>query len=93
MINDIALANVGGEVFTEIGLHVKKDSLFDRTVVVTLSPTNIGYIPTDRAYTLPSQMAANNKIKPGCAEPAIVGGFADLEKQYIPVWKAASSGR
>jgi hypothetical protein len=32
MINDIALANVSGEVFSEIGQHVKKDSLFDRTV-------------------------------------------------------------
>jgi neutral ceramidase len=90
MINDIALANVGGEVFIEIGQHVKKDSLFDRTVMVTLSPGSIGYIPTDKAYLLPAQMAVNNKIKPGCAEPAIVNGFLDMEKQYIPIWKASN---
>src|SRR4029077_20914569 len=54
MINDIALASVSGEVFSEIGQHVKRDSLFDKTVMVTLSPGRIGYIPTDKAYQLPA---------------------------------------
>ena len=90
MINDIALASVSGEVFSEIGQHVKKDSLFDRTVMVTLSPGRIGYIPTDKAYLLPAAMTVNNRLKPGCAEPAIVDAFVDLEKRYLPVWKAAN---
>ena len=90
MINDIALANVSGEVFTEIGQRVKKDSLFDRTVMVTLSPGRIGYIPSDQAYLLPSAMAANNRLKPGCAEPAIAGAFVDMEKEYLPIWKGAN---
>ena len=90
MINDIALANVSGEVFNEIGQHLKKESLFDRTAMVTLSPGSIGYIPTDKAYLLPAAMAANNRLKPGCAEPAIVGAFVDLEKQYLPIWKATN---
>jgi len=90
MINDIALASVSGEVFSEIGQHVKRDSLFDKTVMVTLSPGRIGYIPTDKAYQLPAAMAVNNNLKPGCAEPAIVGGFKELETQYLPIWKAAN---
>jgi neutral ceramidase len=90
MINDIALASVSGEVFSEIGQHVKKDSLFDRTVMVTLSPGRIGYIPTDKAYLLPAAMAVNNRLKPGCAEPAIVDAFVGLEKQYLPLWKATN---
>jgi neutral ceramidase len=90
MINDIALASVSGEVFSEIGQHVKNDSLFDKTVMVTLSPGRIGYIPTDKAYQLPAAMAVNNLLKPGCAEPAIVGGFKSLETQYLPIWKAAN---
>ena len=89
MINDIALANVSGEVFTEIGQQLKKESLFDRTVMVTLSPGRIGYIPTDKAYLLPAAMAVNNRLKPGCAESAIVGGFLDMERQYLPIWKAS----
>ena len=90
MINDIALASVSGEVFNEIGQHLKKDSLFDRTVMVTLSPGRIGYIPTDKAYLLPAAMAVNNRLKPGCAEPAIVDAFVNLEKQYLPIWKATN---
>jgi len=89
MINDIALANVGGEVFNEISQKLKQQSLFDRTAMVTLSPGSIGYIPSEKSYLLPSQMAVNNHIRPGCAEQSIVNGFLDLEKQYIPVWKAA----
>lgn len=89
MINDIALANVSGEVFTEISQKLKKESLFDRTVMVTLSRGSLGYIPSENAYLLPSAMAANNRIKPGCAEHEMVDAFLGLEKQYIPIWKAA----
>ena len=89
MINDIALANVSGEVFSEIGLRLKKESLFDRTALVSMSPGRVGYIPSENAYLLPSQMAAYNAIKPGCAEQGIVNAFVGLEKEYLPVWTAA----
>lgn len=88
IINDIARANVSGEVFTEIGQKLKTESPFDRTVMVTLSGGSIGYIPSEKAYLLPSAMAANNRIKPGCAERGIVGTFVELGKQYLPIWKA-----
>ncbi len=90
MVNDIAVAGVSGEVFTEIGEHLKQDSLFEHTMMVTLLPNGIGYIPTDKAYLLPSEKAVGNQLKPGCAEPAIVGGFKSLEAQYLPIWKAAN---
>jgi hypothetical protein len=89
MINDIAVAGVSGEVFTEIGEHLKRDSIFDRTMMVTLLPNGIGYIPTDKAYLLPSEKAVGNRIKPGCAEPAMIGAFQEMMRQYLPVWKAA----
>ena len=90
MVNDIAVAGVSGEVFTEIGEHLKRDSLFDHTMMVTLLPNGIGYIPTDKAYLLPSEKAVGNQLKPGCAEPAIVGGFRSLETQYLPLWKSVN---
>lgn len=90
MINDIALTAVSGEVFTEIGEHVKRDSAFDRSFMVTMLTNGVGYIPTDKAYLMPSEKAITNRIKPGCAEPAIVGGFKQMEKSYLPVWQAAS---
>jgi hypothetical protein len=89
MVNDIAVAGVSGEVFTEIGEHVKRDSLFDRTMMVTLLANDIGYIPTDKAYLLPSEKAVGNRLKPGCAEPAMVGAFQELMQRYVPVWKGA----
>lgn len=89
MINDIALANVSGEVFTEIAQKLKNESLFDRTAMVTHSGGSIGYIPSEKAYLLPSAMAANNRIKPGCAEQAIVAAFVGLEKQYLPTWRTS----
>jgi neutral ceramidase len=88
MINDIAIAGVAADVFTEIGQHVKQDSLFDRTLMVTHLANRVGYIPTDKAYTLPSEKAVRNRLKPGCAEPAIVGEFQAMMKRYLPVWQA-----
>lgn len=89
MINDVALAGVSGEVFSEIGQHFKQESLFDRAMMVTLLPNGIGYIPTDKAYLLPSEKAIANRIKPGCAEPALISAFQALMKEYLPVWAAA----
>lgn len=89
MINDIAVAGVSGEVYTEIGQHVKRDSLFDRTMMVTLLPNGIGYVPTDKAYLLPSEKAITNRIAPGCAEPAMIEGFRAMMESYMPVWNAA----
>lgn len=89
MVNDIAFAGVSGEVFTEIGQHVKQQSLFDHTIMVTVLPNRVSYIPSDAAYLLPSQMAVTNRIKPGCAEPAMIGAFREMESQYLPTWKAA----
>jgi neutral ceramidase len=90
MINDIALEGVSGEVFTEIGEHLKQDSLFDRTLMVTLLPNDIGYIPTDKGYLLPSEKAVGNRLKPGCAEPAMIGAFKSMMTQYLSIWKAAN---
>lgn len=77
-IGDIALAGVGGELYSEIGMAVKAQSPFDRTMVVTHLPDSVGYIPTDRAYALPSEKAATAAMKPGCAEPGIPATFKEL---------------
>jgi hypothetical protein len=83
MINDIALAGVSGEVFTEIGMHLKEQSLFDRTMMVTFLPNGAGYIPTDAAYLMPSEKAQINRIKPGYVEPALINAFVEMMNEYI----------
>ena len=83
IINDIALAGVSGEAFTEIGEHLKAQSPFDRTIVVTHLPNGVGYIPTDAGFNMPSEKAIQNRLKPGCAEPAIINAFVDIMNKYL----------
>ena len=90
MINDIAIQGISGELFTEIGEHIRRDSIFDRMFMVTMLPNGIGYIPTDKAYLLPSEKAIANRIKPGCAEVGIVGAFQKMQQSYLPVFQAVT---
>jgi neutral ceramidase len=86
MINDIAIAGASAEVYSEIGQSVKRQSLFDQTMLVTLLPNREGYIPTDKAYLLPTEKAVNNRLKPGCAEPGMVAAYRAMEARYLEVW-------
>jgi len=90
MINDIAITGISGELFTEVGEHIRHDSIFDRLFLVTLLPNAVGYIPTDKAYLLPSEKAIANRIKPGCAEAGIVGAFQKMQQSYLPMFQAWS---
>jgi hypothetical protein len=83
MIDDIALAGVSAEVFTEIGQNLKKQSPFDRTMMVTHLNESIGYIPTDKAYLMPAEKALTNRLKPGCAEPAMISAFQQMMARYL----------
>ena len=90
MVNDIAVAGAAAELFNDVGQEVKKNSIFDRIMIPTLLPDDAGYIPSDLAFTLPSQMAARNRLKPGCAAPALADAFKKLETTYLPIYQAAT---
>jgi hypothetical protein len=78
MINDIAFAGVSGEVLTMINEHLKKESPFTRTVMVTNANGSSGYIPDDAAFEQVSYEITTSHLKPGCAENEIVNGFLNL---------------
>jgi len=80
-INDIALAGVSGEVMTMIQRHLKRESPFTRTVMVTHANGSSGYIPDDAAFEQVSYEIYTSRLKPGCAENSIVNGFLDLMEQ------------
>ena len=90
MINDIAVAGAAAELFNDVGQQIKRESIFDRIMIPTLLPDDVGYVPSDVAFTLPSQMAARNRLKPGCAAPALAAAFQKLEKDYLPIYQAAT---
>lgn len=74
-INQIALAGVSGEIFTNIYWHLKKDSPLADTILVTMSNGRIGYIGDDASYDGPF---GNPSVVRGCAETGIVNGLVDM---------------
>jgi neutral ceramidase len=79
-LDDIAFGTVNGEAFTTIGLRLKKESPFARTMMVTLTNgrANSGYIPNDAAANYQTFEVLSSRLKPGCAESGIVNGILDL---------------
>jgi neutral ceramidase len=79
-LDDIAFGTVNGEAFTTIGLRLKKESPFARTMMVTLTNgrANSGYIPSDAAANYQTFEVLSSRLKPGCAESGIVNGILDL---------------
>jgi neutral ceramidase len=77
-LNAVALAGVSGEVFTRIYLHLKKDSPFNATIMVTHANGSSGYIPSDDAFEPISYENTASHLKPGCAEKGIVNGLVEM---------------
>ena len=78
LIHDIALAGISGEVLTNIGSRLRRESSFNRTIVVTHTNGSSGYLPDDAAYDQVSYEITTTRVKRGCAEDGIVNGFLDL---------------
>jgi neutral ceramidase len=83
VINDIAIAGVSGEVLTNIGLKLKRESPFNRTVMVTHCNGSSGYLPDDAAYDQVSYEIVATRVKRGCAENAIVNGFLEMMSTFF----------
>jgi hypothetical protein len=77
-INDVALAGVSGEVFTLIAQRLQRESPSRQVVMATHSNGSSGYIPNDAAFEPVSYEVTASRLKPGCAEDAIVKGFLQL---------------
>ncbi len=80
VIGDVAMGAVNGEVFNLIAQRLKRESRFARTMMVTLTNgmARSGYIPNDAAFGYNTFEVLSSRLKPGCAEDAIVNGILDL---------------
>jgi hypothetical protein len=83
VVNDIAIAGVSGEVLTNIGLRLKRESPFARTLLVTHCNGSSGYLPDDAAYDQVSYEIITTHVKRGCAENAIVNGFVEMMNAFF----------
>ena len=77
---DRALTSVDAEIYSPIGLRLKRESPMANTVLVTLANgrADSGYIPNDTAFGALTFQVLGSNLKPGCAETAIVSGLLDL---------------
>jgi neutral/alkaline ceramidase-like enzyme len=76
-LNDVVLAGVSGEVFTNIYQSLKKRSPLN-TIMVTHANGSSGYIPSDDAFDEISYEITTTHLKPGCAESGIVNSFLEM---------------
>jgi neutral ceramidase len=79
-IANIELTAVDAEVYSPIALRLKRESPMANTFMVTLAngAANSGYIPNDTASGALTFQVLGSKLKPGCAETAIVNGLTGL---------------
>ena len=79
-VGDTIIGGVDAEVFTGIAQRFKQESPYKHTMMTTLTNgmANSGYIPNDAAFAYNTFEVVSSRLKPGCAETAIVDGLLDL---------------
>jgi neutral ceramidase len=79
-IGNTALTAVNAEIYSTIGLKMKAASPLANTVMVTLANgrANSGYVPNDTAFGAYTFQVLGSRLKPGCAEDAIVNGLVGM---------------
>ncbi|QDX27925.1 hypothetical protein FPZ54_19185 [Sphingomonas suaedae] len=79
-IGDTVIGGVDAEVFTTIAQRFKRESPFKHSMMTTLTNgiAGSGYIPNDAAFGYNTFEVVSSRLKPGCAETAIVDGLLDL---------------
>lgn len=80
MIGDVALGSVDGNPYSAIGLRLKAESPYAKTMLVTKANgmSAGGYMPDDASYGHETFSVLNTPLKPGCAETSIVEGIIDM---------------
>jgi neutral ceramidase len=81
-VGNVALTTVDAEIYSTIAKRLKEQSPVANTFMVTLANgmANSGYIPNDAAFDAYTFQVLSSRLKPGCAETAIVNGLLDLLK-------------
>jgi hypothetical protein len=79
-IGDIMIGAVNAEVFNPIATRLKRESPHARTMLATLTngAARSGYIPHDAAFGQYTFEVLSSRLKPGCAETAIVDGILGM---------------
>lgn len=82
--SDTAIVCLPCEIFADLGLAIKKQSPFKRTLVISISNDRPSYVPTLKAFKEGSYEITNARVKPGAGEMLVEGALKllnDLAKQ------------
>ena len=79
-IGDIYVGAVDGEVYNGIAQRLKREARFKHVMLSTLTNgmAQTGYIPSEDAFGRHVFTVLSSRLKPGCAERAIVTGLNSL---------------
>lgn len=77
---DIVVGGVNAEVFTMIARRFKREAPYKHAMMATLTNgmAQTGYIPDDASFGFNTFEVLSSRLKPGCAEAAIVNGLLDM---------------
>ena len=81
--SELAWVGLPGEIFSELGIAIKKASPFPQTIIVELANGLVGYVPTKKGFTEGSYEAISARIAPGGGEAmaeAAIGLLARLHR-------------
>ena len=79
-INQVAITGVSGEVGSQIFQHLKKESPFLDTIMITLSNDRAGYIPDDAGW---DHQGGGQAFVRGCAEKVIVDNLVEMMNSTV----------
>jgi neutral ceramidase len=82
LIDHIALTWVSGEVVTNIYWHLRNESPFSNTIMITIANDRAGYIVDDAGYDTPTFASTASPFRPGFSESAIVNSLVEMMNQY-----------
>ncbi len=79
-VGDVTIGAVNAEVFNPIAQRLKRESPYKATMMATLTngSARSGYIPDDASFGKQTFEVLSSRLKPGCAESAIVNGLMAL---------------
>jgi neutral ceramidase len=89
--NELAWVSLPGEIFVELGLAIKQDSPFPRTIIAELANGSIGYIPARRAYAQGNYEVISARCAEGSGERLVEAAIRLLKDLYADVPKASSA--
>ena len=86
--NELAWVSLPGEIFVELGLAIKQDSPFPRTMIAELANGAIGYIPARRAYAQGNYEVISARCAEGSGERLVDAALRLLKAVYAEGSKA-----